>query len=123
FYRRDSDGQLEFTGENEIDHTPTDETLRFYTGNAFDAVGQRRRVSYKIDHDAHWIDETFEIKLRNHKKEPLEVRVVEHILRTTNSEIDTRRHRFDTLDSKMVEIRVLLAADAEKTLDYLVHYT
>ena len=32
FYRRDQDGQVEFTGENEIDHTPKDETVRVYTG-------------------------------------------------------------------------------------------
>src|SRR5438270_4457463 len=34
FYRRDTDGHLEFTGENVIDHTHTDETSRVYTGNA-----------------------------------------------------------------------------------------
>ena len=28
FYRRDTDGHLEFIGENSIDHTPKDETLR-----------------------------------------------------------------------------------------------
>ena len=39
FYRRDDDGQLEFTGENEIDHTPKDELIRIYTGNAFDLTG------------------------------------------------------------------------------------
>src|SRR5262249_21732336 len=36
FYRRDQDGQVEFTGENQIEHTPKDETVRVYTGNAFD---------------------------------------------------------------------------------------
>src|SRR5690242_16746180 len=46
FYRRDTDGQLEFTGENLIDHTPGDETIRLYTGNVFDAVGERKRISY-----------------------------------------------------------------------------
>ena len=38
FYRRDTDGHLEFIGENTIDHTPKDETIRIYTGNAFDVV-------------------------------------------------------------------------------------
>jgi len=123
FYRRDSDGQLEFTGENEIDHTPADETLRLYTGNAFDAVGERRRISYKIDHNAHWIDETFEVKLRNHKKEPLEVRVIEHLFRWTNWEINMHSDPFNKLDSKTIEFRVLLPPDAEKTVDYMVHYT
>ena len=27
------------------------------------------------------LDESFEIKLRNHKKEPVEIRVVEHLYR------------------------------------------
>src|SRR5438132_238123 len=39
FYKQDEDKQLEFTGENLIDHTPKDETLRAFTGNAFDLVG------------------------------------------------------------------------------------
>ena len=41
FYRRNDDGQIEFTGENVIDHTPHDETVRIYTGNAFDLTGER----------------------------------------------------------------------------------
>ena len=49
FYRRDNDQQLEFTGENEIDHTPKDETLRISTGNAFDLVGERRRIDFAVD--------------------------------------------------------------------------
>ncbi|HVH73013.1 MAG TPA: hypothetical protein VNB49_18145, partial [Candidatus Dormibacteraeota bacterium] len=67
FYRRDDDGQLEFTGENDIDHTPKDETIRLYTGNAFDLTGERTRTEYRADFNARWIDESFEIKVRNHK--------------------------------------------------------
>ena len=49
FYRRDTDGHLEFIGENMIDHTPKDETIRVYTGNAFDVVGERKRTNYHVD--------------------------------------------------------------------------
>src|SRR6185312_173721 len=49
FYKRDSDGRLEFTGENEIIHTPKDEVVRVYTGNAFDVVGERMRTDFQID--------------------------------------------------------------------------
>src|SRR5205807_4234347 len=66
FYRRDTDGHLEFVGENSIDHTPKDETMRVYTGNAFDLHGERKRTNYHVDSNAHWMDETFEIKVRNH---------------------------------------------------------
>ena len=41
FYRRNDDGQVEFTGENMIDHTPRDEKVRVYTGNSFDLTGER----------------------------------------------------------------------------------
>jgi len=84
FYRRDDDGQLEFTGENDIDHTPKDETIRLYTGNAFDMTGERSRTDYRADFNARWLDESFEIKVRNHKSEPVELRIVEHLYRWTN---------------------------------------
>jgi hypothetical protein len=48
FYRRDQDGQVEFTGENQIDHTPKDETVRVYTGNAFDIAGERRHTRFEL---------------------------------------------------------------------------
>ncbi|MEO6055163.1 MAG: hypothetical protein ABIP97_14240, partial [Chthoniobacterales bacterium] len=78
FYKQDGK-QIEFTGENVIDHTPKDETIRIYTGNAFDITGERRRTDLKIDNSDHWADESIEIKLRNHKKETVEIRVVEHL--------------------------------------------
>ena len=69
FYRRDSDGQLQFVGENTIDHTPRNETIRVTTGNAFDLVGERKQTNFRVDTGDKWIDESFEIKLRNRKKD------------------------------------------------------
>ncbi|MGC2742273.1 MAG: hypothetical protein WA672_03740 [Candidatus Angelobacter sp.] len=123
FYRRDTDGQMEFTGENLIDHTPSDETIRLYTGNVFDAVGERKRTSYHFERNQHWLDESFEIKLRNHKKEPMEVRVVEHLYRWNNWDISKNSDPFNKLDSKTVEFRVKVPADGEKVLTYTAHYS
>ncbi|HEV7673597.1 MAG TPA: hypothetical protein VGQ12_03610 [Candidatus Angelobacter sp.] len=123
FYRRDTDGQMEFTGENMIDHTPSDETIRLYTGNVFDAVGERKRTYYKIDRNAHWVDESFEIKLRNHKKEPMEIRVVEHLYRWSNWDISKNSDPFNKLDSKTVEFRVKVPPDGEKVVTYTAHYS
>ena len=47
-YRRDVDGRNEFIGEDQIDHTPKDETVRLYTGNAFDLVGERRQYPCRL---------------------------------------------------------------------------
>ena len=123
FYRRDTDGQLEFIGENMIDHTPSDETIRLYTGNVFDAVGERKRTNYRIERGQHWLDETFEITLRNHKKEPIEVRVVEHLYRWTNWEITQSSDQFKKLDSQTVEFRVPVQPNKEEVVTYTAHYT
>jgi len=123
FYRRDTTGQLEFTGENEIRHTPKDETIQVYTGSAFDIVGERRRTDYQINHGNRTADEAFEIKVRNHKREPVEVRIVEHLYRgySWNIGIETEQHV--KKDSQTVEYQITVKPDEEKTLKYSVHYT
>lgn len=124
FYRRDDDGQLEFTGENFIDHTPKDEKVRVYTGNAFDLVGERKRTDYKIDTSHDWLDESFEIKIRNHKeKDTVEFRVVEHLYRWINWEIVEKSHDFEKTDSQTIEFRVEVPAGEERVITYKVHYT
>jgi hypothetical protein len=128
FYRRDDDGQLEFTGENMIDHTPKDETVRVYTGDAFDLVGERRRTDYQIDmqrrNEGGWLDESFEIKLRNRKEEgTVEIRVVEHLYRWINWEIVEKSNTFLKTDSQTIEFRIQVPAGEEKIVAYKVHYT
>jgi hypothetical protein len=123
FYRRNDDGQIEFTGENVIDHTPRDETLRIYTGNAFDLTGERRRTDFKLDTRGQKLDETFEIKVRNHKKEAVDVRVVEHLYRWINWDVPTHSDSFKKTDSKTIEFPVTIAPDEEKVITYTAHYT
>jgi len=121
FYRRNDDGQVEFTGENTIDHTPHDETIRIYTGNAFDVAGERKRTNYSVDKNS--ATEIFEIKVRNHKKEPVEVRVVEHLYRGKNWEVTAKSDDFQKKDSQTIEFPVKIAPDTEKVITYTAHYT
>jgi hypothetical protein len=123
FYRRNEDGQVEFTGENTIDHTPQDETIRIYTGNAFDLSGERRRTSYAVEMGKNTATETFEIKVRNHKKEPVEVRIVEHLYRGKNWEIISKSDDYQKKDSQTIEFPVTIVPDGEKTISYSAHYT
>ena len=123
FYRRNDDGQVEFTGENTIDHTPRDETIRIYTGNSFDLSGERRRTTYAIDMGKSMATETFEIKVRNHKKEPVEVRVVEHLYRGKNWEITAKSDEYQKKDSQTVEFPITVMPDGEKVITYTAHYT
>jgi hypothetical protein len=125
FYRRDTDGHLEFTGENKIEHTAQDETIHVFTGTAFDLVGERRQVSYRINQNpnARAIDESFEIKLRNHGKAPVEIRVQEHLYRGYTWTINEHSDPFQQTDSRTAEFRVQVAPGAEKVVTYSVHYT
>jgi hypothetical protein len=123
FYRKDTDGQLEFTGENLIDHTPKDETLRIETGSSFDLVGERTRVNYRVDDDQDWLDESFEIVVRNHKAEPVEVAVVEHLYRWVNWDITQHSAPFAKRDARTIEFLLTVPPDGEQKLSYAAHYT
>src|SRR5229473_5543917 len=123
FYRSDTDGHLEFVGENTIDHTPKDETIRVYTGNAFDVTGERKRTNFRVDSNQRWMDETFEIRLRNHKKEPVEVRAVEHLYRCANWKLVEQSQQSRKKDAQTVEFPVTIAPDGEAVLTYTVHYS
>jgi hypothetical protein len=123
FYRRNDDGQIEFTGENVIDHTPRDETVRIYTGNAFDLTGERRRNDYVLETGKKSATESFEIKVRNHKKEAVKVRVVEHLYRSLTWEIPSSSSDYKKTDAHTIEFPITVAPDSEKVVNYTAHYS
>ncbi|MDL5053175.1 hypothetical protein QQ056_06400 [Oscillatoria laete-virens NRMC-F 0139] len=123
FYRRDTDGSLQFVGENVIDHTPKNEKVRVYLGNAFDLVGERKQTDFTVDSSRRMMTETFEITLKNRKKEAVEFRVVEHLYRGHNWEIKDASDKFEKMDARMIEFRVSVPADGEKKVTYKVVYT
>lgn len=122
-YRRDVDGRNEFVGEDAIDHTPKDETVRLYTGNAFDLVGERRQTNFRLDTNNRWADESFEIKVRNHKKDAVEIRVVEHMYRAIQWAVTATTAQFDKTDARTIEFRPRVPAGGEATVRYTVRYT
>ena len=124
FYRRDdADGRLEFTGENTLDHTAKNETVRLYTGDAFDLVGERRRTDFQMSGRNDFMEEAFEIKVRNRKTEPVEVRIAERLYRGVNWTISNPSHEFVKTDAQNVEFRVTVPADGETVVTYRVRYT
>jgi hypothetical protein len=120
-YKEDVDKALEFVGEDKIDHTPKDEKVRVFLGNAFDIVGERQRTDFKkISDDIS--EETYQIKLRNHKEEPVEVVVVEHLRSYTQWEIRESSLPYQKKDASTIEFEVRLEKDQEVPLTYTVRY-
>ncbi len=121
-YKQDSDGGNQFIGEDNIDHTAKDETIRLNVGNAFDVVGERTQTNFSKTSDRS-IEETYQIKLRNHKTEAVEVRAVEHLFRWSNWQILRSSTDYTKLDAQTIEFRVPIGPDAEQTVTYTVKYT
>ena len=77
-YQADSSGELQFIGEDSIEHTPKDEVLRLHVGNAFDIRGEVTTLgSREITKDTK--DVTRQVIIRNHKEEAITVVVTEKI--------------------------------------------
>lgn len=114
-YKEDADGALEFVGEDLIDHTPVDEKVRVFLGNAFDLVGERvQKSSRKISDRAR--EDDVEIFLKNHKKEDVEIIVVERMY--GDWEIRRRSHAFVKKNAWTAEFRIPIPAGGEATLTY-----
>ncbi len=119
----DADKTLEFIGEDVIDHTPRNEKVLIKLGSAFDVVGERRQVDFRIDTSRKTMSEEIEIKLRNQKKESVTVIVKENLYRWVNWQITAKTHDFEKQDARTVYVPVKLAAGGEAMVRYTVQYT
>ena len=118
-----ADQTLEFIGEDIIDHTPRNENLLLKLGSSFDVVGERRQVDFKVDTTRKTMTEEIEVKLRNQKKERVEVMVKENLYRWVNWNITQRSHEYRKDDSRTVVFPVVIAPGAEAIVRYTVHYS
>jgi len=121
-FKRDIDGSSLLIGEDAIDHTPKDESIRLYIGDAFDIVGERIQTDFQADYDDDWMQESFQITLRNHKDEDIEVRVTEHMFRWSEWKILEESHEHEKIDANNIEFRVPVEADGEAVITYTVRY-
>lgn len=116
-YKADRGGSLQFIGEDLVDHTPRDEMVSLYIGDAFDVVGERRvmdtrRVSDRVQ------EQTVQVAIRNHKDGPAQVAVVEHLYGSW--EILRSSHRSEKKDATTVEFPLTVPAGGETVVTYTV---
>jgi len=119
-YQADSKGSLQFVGEDRIDHTPKDETLKLKIGNAFDVVCERNQVDFeKIAASTYEIG--YEITLRNHKTTPVSVEVNEPVGGTWK--VLSSSHEWTKTSAWAAQFAVPVAADGTAVLRYRVRVT
>jgi hypothetical protein len=119
----EADKSLEFIGEDVIHHTPRDEDLLVRMGSAFDVVGERRQMDFRLDTTNKVMEEDIEVKLRNRKDEPVTVMVRENLYRWTSWSIVRKSQDFEKMDSRTIQFPLRLAKGAEGTVRYTARYT
>jgi hypothetical protein len=82
-YKKDRAGNAQFIGEDRIDHTPKNETVRLKLGDAFDVTAGKKQTDFqrRSASSPHSLvfESAYEIVLRNAKKEPVTVTVREPV--------------------------------------------
>jgi hypothetical protein len=114
-FKKDSKGGAQFVGEDRLDHTPKDEKVEVLLGNAFDIAAERT----VLDHQQvtrNVIEETIEVKIRNHKDEAVEVAVEETIY--GDWQIMNATHAWEKESAYKVVFKLPVERDAETVLKY-----
>lgn len=116
-YESDSQGGTQFVGEDNISHTPKDETLRIHVGDAFDVICERKQMDYKrLASNLYELE--YQISLRNHKVSPVTVEVREPV--GGDWEVQNSNFKWTKLDATTIGFQIPVAKGAEEKLTYRV---
>ncbi len=77
-YKRDTSGTSQFIGADQIDHTPKGEFVRLHLGDSFDVTANKKQTDFRVL-GGNAYESAYQIVLRNAKKTPETVLVVEPI--------------------------------------------
>ncbi|MES2952623.1 MAG: DUF4139 domain-containing protein [Pseudomonadota bacterium] len=80
-YKKDKAGNAQFIGEDKVDHTPKNETVRLKLGDAFDVTADKKQTDFKkLSGNSKYnyvFESAYEVVLKNAKKEAVVVTVQE----------------------------------------------
>jgi hypothetical protein len=116
-YQSDSKGGVQLVGEDHIGHTPKDERVKIYVGDAFDVVCERKETDFRKIADRVYELE-YEIALRNHKDSDVNVEVREPI--GGDWEILKSNYKWNKLDATTVSFDIPVEKNGSSTLSYRV---
>ncbi len=116
-YKTDYAGELQFLGEDRIEHTPQDEKLKIATGSAFDLAVTRNQTDYQRINDK--VERvSYEIQINNSKSEAQKVTVVEHLF--GEWEVLESSDPYEKTAAFKMEFKVAIPANGTKIISYTV---
>ncbi len=121
-YKKDAAGNAQFIGEDRIDHTPVNETVRLKLGDAFDITADKKQTDFqKLPGSGRYnaiYESAFEIVLKNAKKDAVTVTVREPIPGDWSMQSESQPHK--KVSSQLAEWQVQVPAEGEAKLSYRV---
>jgi hypothetical protein len=118
-YKADASGSQQFIGEDWIDHTPKDESVKIKLGNAFDLVGERTQKDFKkIASNLYEVE--WEIALRNHKTEAQTVTVIEPV--PGDWQVLSSSHTYEKIQAHTLKYQIPVPKDGATKLTYRVRF-
>jgi len=121
-YKRDSEGRAQFVGEDNVDHTPKNETVRLKLGDAFDVTAKRKQTDFKSlgrqGKFGYVYESAFEVELKNAKKEPVTVNLLEPL--PGDWEVLQSSHPYTKEAVGTARFKVTVPAEGSATLTYRV---
>lgn len=117
-FKKDAQGSLQFIGEDLIDHTPKDEDIRLKMGQAFDIVGERKQIGFRMLSSAYEYE--WEVSIRNHKDEDIVATVIENT--GGDWEINTENFPHTKESQNKISWKIPVKANGETKLVYKIRY-
>lgn len=121
-YKQDQSGHPQFVGEDRIDHTPDNETVRLKLGDAFDVTADRKQTDFrKLGGDGRYnyrYESAFEINLHNAKDDEVTVTVAEPVPGDWRMLSESHKHAKASSDTALWKITV--PAKGDVVLSYRV---
>ncbi len=115
-----ADESLQFVGEDEIDHTPKNEKLSLYIGDAFDIVAEHTMTDFREQWGRRY--ETHKVEIRNRKEEKITVFVDEKLPSYEDWKIEKSTHKWEKRAAFVARFPVEVDADASATVEYTVSW-
>jgi len=121
-YKKDGQGNAQFVGEDRIDHTPKNETVRLKLGDAFDLTADRKQTAFqKLAGTSRYnyvFESAYEIVLKNAKPEAVTVTVREPMPGDWSMVSESQPHTKAATGT--AEWQVNVPAEGKATLSYRV---
>lgn len=121
-YKDDARGDAQFVGEDRMNHTPRNEEVVLSLGQAFDVTVKRTQTDFRQqnrpDGQLSEATSTWEVVVKNGKKEPVDVRVIETLQGDWTVTAESLPHKKQSATEAIWTVRA--PAEGQTTFTYTV---